>query len=192
MEVKEKGATPEGLVRTYIRAKDENRPHLMEHVFAEDACLEIIVKSERISFPPVTRGLVPITDVLVRNFAVAYENVYTFCLERPNQRSRERVFSCDWLVGMSEREGGHVRVGCGCYDWRFSPEGSCLVDRLVITIEVMQVLPPGCIKEVFEWLSGLPYPWCSAEAIAKTAPVLEGIEAVIEYLTREEKSAREA
>jgi hypothetical protein len=188
MQVKNSAPTPERLVRTYIRAKDENRPHLMEHVFAEDACLEIIVKSGTISFPPVTRGLASITEVLVRSFAIAYENVYTFCLERPDLQTRERGFSCDWLVGMSEREGGRVRVGCGRYDWRFSPEGLCLVDRLVITIEVMQVLPPGCNKGVFEWLSGLPYPWCSAEVIAKTAPVVEGIEAVIQYLTRREKS----
>jgi len=177
--------TPEDLVRTYIRAKDENRPHLMVHVFAGEACLEMIVKSETISFPPVTRGLGAITDVLVRNFAVTYENVYTFCLERPGLQTRERGFSCDWMVGMSEREGGQVRVGCGRYDWSFSPEGSCLVNRLVITIEVMQVLPPDCSNSVFEWLSGLPYPWCPAEAIAKTAPRIEGIEPVIEYVSRE-------
>ena len=188
MKIKEEAATPEGLVRAYIRAKDENRPHLMEHVFAGDACLEMIVKSETISFPPVTRGLASITEVLVRNFAKTYENVYTFCLERPNLQSHERGFSCDWLVGMSEREGGHARVGCGRYDWHFSPEGSFLVDRLVITIEAMQVLPPGWNKAVFGWLSGLPYPWCSADVIAETAPVLEGIEAVIEYLTHKEKT----
>ena len=188
MKTREKSATPEGLVRAYIRAKDENRPHLMEHVFTDDACLEIIVKPETISFPPITRGLASITDVLVRKFATTYENVYTFCLERLNSQAREKGFSCDWLVGMSEREGGHVRLGCGRYDWQFSFEGSLLVERLVITIEVMQVLPPGCNKAVFGWLSGLPYPWCSAEVIAKTAPALEGVEAVIDYLAHRKES----
>ena len=190
MQVKD--STPEGLVRAYIRAKDENRPHLMERVFAAGARLEMIVKSETISFPPLTRGLASITDVLVRNFATTYENVYTFCLERPDLQTRDSGFSCDWLVGMSEREGGHVRVGCGRYDWQFSFEGSFLVDRLVITIEVMQVLPPGCNKAVFEWLSGLPYPWCGAETIGNTVPDIEGIEPVIKYLTRKERTKSQA
>jgi len=180
--------TPEDLVRAYIRAKDENRPHLMEHVFAGDAGLEMIVKSETISFPPVTRGLASITDVLVRNFAVTYENIYTFCLERPQAHARERGFTCDWMVGMSEREGGQVRVGCGRYDWRFSPEGTCLVSRLIITIEVMQVLPSDYGKRVFAWLSGLPYPWCGAEMIGNSAPAIKEIEPAIEYLTRKEKT----
>jgi hypothetical protein len=188
MEIMSSTATPESLIRTYIRAKDENRPHLMEHVFAGQACVEIIVKPGTISFPPLTKGLKSITDVLVRNFAVKYENIYTFCLERPNLRTRETGFSCDWFVGMSEREGGDVRLGCGRYDWRFSPEGLCLVHRLVITIELMQVLSPGCGKAVFHWLSGLPYPWCPVDVIAKTAPDIEGIGPVTEYLTRREKA----
>ena len=188
MQVKDSRPTPESLIRSYIRAKDENRPHLMGRVFSEEACLEIIVKPGTISFPPATRGLASMTDVLVRSFAEKYENIYTFCLERPKPQTRERGFPCDWLVGMSEREDGHVRVGCGRYDWRFSSEGLCLVDRLVITIEAMQVLPSDCQIAVFEWLSGLPYPWCTADVIAETAPVVEGIEAVAEYVTRREKS----
>jgi hypothetical protein len=188
MEIKSSTATPESLIRTYIRAKDENRPHLMEHVFAGQASLEIIVKTAAISFPAFTKGLEPITDVLVRSFAVKYENIYTFCLERPNLRTRETGFSCDWFVGMSEREGGNVRLGCGRYDWRFSPEGLCLVDRLVITIEVMQVLSPGRDKAVFDRLSGLPYPWCSVDVIAEKAAGIEGIGPVIEYLIRSEKA----
>jgi hypothetical protein len=174
--------TPESLLATYIRAKDENRPHLMERVFAEGACLEITVKPETISFPAVTRGLGSITDVLVRGFAQKYENVYTFCMEKPQLLTPEKSFSCDWLVGMSEREGGLVRSGCGRYDWEFSTDG--FVERLAISIEVMQVLPAGSKKEVFEWLSGLPYPWCSAEVIAETAPDIDGIEAVTQYLAR--------
>lgn len=183
-----KDPKPEDLVRTYIRAKDENRPHLMERVFAANAQLEIIVKSEAISFPPVTKGLASITDVLVRNFAMNYENVYTFCLKRPTSQTRERGFSSDWLVGMSEREGGQVRLGCGRYDWQFSSAGACLVERFIITIEVMQRLARDSGKEVFEWLSGLPYPWCGAGTIGKTAPDIEGIEPVIDYITRKERS----
>jgi len=188
MNAKDLDRTPESLIRTYIRAKDENRPHLMEHVFAEEASLEIIVKPATISFPPRTKGLEPITDILVRSFALKYENVYTFCLERPDLVARETGFSCDWLVGMSEREGGSVRVGCGGYEWGFSPEGVCLVERLIITIEAMQVLPPSCAKAMFGWLSRLPYPWCPADVMAGTAPDIEGIEPVTGYVTRKKKA----
>lgn len=176
--------TPEDLIRTYIRAKDENRPHLMEHVFAADAKLGITVMSETISFPPVTRGLASITEVLVRNFALNYENIYTFCMERPPVQARERGFTCDWMVGMSERTGGRVRVGCGRYEWGFSAQGLCLVERLTIVIEVMQIFASGCARDAFTWLSELPYPWCTSERIVKTVPAIEGMEAVTGYITR--------
>lgn len=50
-------------------------------------------------------------------------------------------FSCDWLVGMPDKETGNARVGCGRYDRTFRPGEPLLADRLVITIDAMQVLP---------------------------------------------------
>ena len=35
----------------YIRAKDENRPHLIPQGFCDTACLEMHVKTDSISFP---------------------------------------------------------------------------------------------------------------------------------------------
>ena len=67
-------------VEIYIRAKDENRPYLMERAFAENATLEMVVNSGTISFPPISIGLESISNVLVRRFAQTYENVHTFCL----------------------------------------------------------------------------------------------------------------
>jgi hypothetical protein len=104
----------------------------MAKVFSETATLETIVKTEAISFPPVSRGLAPITDVLVRKFAQIYENVYSFYLGQPQSGACLEEFSCDWVVGMSAKEGGSVRVGCGRYDWRFLSEEPYLADRLVI------------------------------------------------------------
>jgi hypothetical protein len=49
----------------YIRAKDENRPYLMEHAFDRDAALAMVVNSDAISFPPITNGREAITQVLV-------------------------------------------------------------------------------------------------------------------------------
>ena len=41
------------LVRTYIAAKDTNRPHLVPKVFARTATVEMTVKT----LPPTTSGL---------------------------------------------------------------------------------------------------------------------------------------
>src|SRR5213593_1987385 len=144
--------TAQEVIGTYIRAKDENRPHLMKRAFAEDATLEMVVKTGTISFPPHASGLESITDILVRKFAQNFENVYTFCLAPPPQ-GQHSSFSCKWLVGMSEKETRRVRVGCGRYDWLFQSKGPRLAQRLTITIELMQVLPPERLPSVIAWLS---------------------------------------
>lgn len=174
-------ASAETLIRTYLQAKDQNRPHLMAKVFAQAACLEMTVKTGAISFPAITEGLAAMTDVLVRRFGQNYENVYTFCLQRPGPEARTG-FSCDWLVGMSNKEDGTVRVGCGRYDWRFQSAQPFLVERLHITIESMQVLPAENLDAVMTWLTGLPYPWCSGVFVAETMPRLPGLEPVIRYV----------
>ena len=59
---------PESVLRTYLHAKDENRPHLLDTVFAEAAKLEVRNKSSTIAFPAVTVGREAIADALVRGF----------------------------------------------------------------------------------------------------------------------------
>jgi hypothetical protein len=49
--------THSSAIQTYIRAKDENRPHLMPSAFAPDASLEVRVETENISFPPRQKAL---------------------------------------------------------------------------------------------------------------------------------------
>jgi hypothetical protein len=69
-------------IEAYVRAKDENRPHLLPSAFSTDASLEMRVETENISFPPTSKGIDAITQVLVRDFGLVYENIYTFCLSR--------------------------------------------------------------------------------------------------------------
>lgn len=179
------GGDAERVLRTYVRAKDENRPLLMREVFCETAVLETVVKTTAISFPPISHGLAPITDVLVRTFAETYENVYTFYLERPPTHAPLTSFSCDWIVGMSEKEGRKGRVGCGRYDWRFQETQPRLADRLVITIEEMQVISADRFSIVLSWLADLPYPWCSAHTILETAPAIRELDRVLKYVERQ-------
>jgi hypothetical protein len=154
------------LVATYIRAKDSNRPHLMKAAFAQDAALEMIVNAGTISFPPRSAGLDAITDVLVSRFGQTFENVHTFCLCTPPEGSASS-FSCPWLVGMSEKAGGAVRLGSGRYDWTFR---SGRVQHLTITIDQMEVLPPSDLEHVMGWLGSLPYPWCPADVAERSIP----------------------
>jgi hypothetical protein len=173
--------TPADAVATYIRAKDENRPHRLSGAFVHDAALEMVVKTAAISFPARSVGLDAIADVLVRKFGQTYENVYTVCLGSP-PAGFEAAFECDWLVGMSEKAGGAVRVGCGRYDWRFRSTSPALAERLTITIERMEMLPASALATVMEWLVGLPYPWCPRAAARDGMPALPPLAGIQAFL----------
>lgn len=175
--------SPSESIHAYIRAKDQNRPYLMRHAFAEDAALKMIVKTEAISFPPLSKGIDSITEVLVRRFAQSFENVLTFCLAEPPKEDPRR-FSCDWMVGMSERGSGDLRVGCGRYDWLFQAHEPFLARELTITIEFMTVLPPVTLDAIMSWLSGLPYPWCPAQTAVVGAPKVQGLREILDYVDR--------
>jgi hypothetical protein len=149
--------TPAEVIRTYILAKDGNRPFLMRQVFSENVELEMVVKTDAISFPNSASGLSAVEEVLVRRFGAENENTYTFCLSEPDGALSQ--FQCHWLVGMSVKATGQVRIGCGRYDWHFDVDGK--VGRLVINIDVMKVLAGTELNAVMSWLSSLPYPWCS-------------------------------
>jgi len=171
--------THSSAIQTYIRAKDENRPHLMPSVFAPDASLEMRIETENISFPPASKGIEAITQVLVRDFGLAYENIYTFCLDRaPSDGDAD--FRCRWLVGMSVKETKSIRVGFGYYDWQFG--ASELVQHLTITIKTMLILSSDHHRHVMNWLSNLPYPWCPEEAAAKGMPLISELNEVRQFL----------
>jgi hypothetical protein len=175
--------TPADAVRKYILAKDGNRPFLMRHAFAEDAELETVVKTDAISFPSSAKGLASIEDVLVRRFGVDYENIYTFCLSQPAETNR-RHFPCHWLVGMSARGDGQIRIGCGRYDWYFGAGAECRVEKLIIAIDVMKIFPATDLAASMSWLTSLPYPWCAPEETVKAVPAIEGFAEIEAYLRK--------
>ena len=174
-------ATPSDAVSTYIFAKDGNRPFLMRRAFTVSAELEMVVKTDAISFPGSASGLPAIEDILGRRFANDMENVHTFCLSRPTAANR-RHFPCHWLVGMSAKNNGPIRVGCGRYDWYFTADEQCLAERLIITIDVMHIFQETEIDAVMGWVSGLPYPWCTPNEAIAIMPRVEGLEPIEAYL----------
>jgi hypothetical protein len=171
--------TPADAVHTYILAKDGNRPFLIQRAFAEDAELRIVLKTDAIAFPSAAKGRRAIEDIVVRRFNVDYENVFTFCLAEP-PTARRAHFPCHWLVGMSAKADGRLRVGSGRYDWHFDGQGR--VEKLVITAEAMKVLPADKLAAVMDWLSALPYPWCSADQALARLPAVEELGEVEAYL----------
>lgn len=164
-------------IRAYILAKDGNRPHLLTAAFTGDATLRMVVRTDAIAFPAVSTGRDAIAETLVRRFNQAYENVYTLCIGAP-PADNSAWFSCNWLVAMSAKDGGAVRVGCGRYDWEFTPDQH-KASALAITIEAMEILPADSLEQVMQWMSGLPYPWCEVEKAMAAAPDLAGVAAVM-------------
>lgn len=174
-------STPLDAVTTYFLAKDGNRPFLMRRAFAKDVRISMIVKTDAISFPAESTGLAAIEQTLSRRFAEDFENIYTFCLARPTEANRHH-FPCHWLVGMAGRNNGPIRVGSGRYDWYFTRGEPCLVERLVITIDLMQVLPESELDTVFGWMASLPYPWCSPGEAARDMPRADALAPIRNYL----------
>ena len=179
--------TPAEAITAYIRAKDGNRPHLLNAAFAKDASLHMQVKTNSITFPPACLGRESIAETLVRRFNQSYENVYTFCLGAPPVSACES-FSCDWLVAMSEKQGGALRVGCGRYDWTFSGP-LCQVSALHITIEAMDTLPAATLEPVLAWVASLPYPWCGRASMLASAPDLVELQAALSFLRQAKAQA---
>jgi|SRR5215208_679917 len=178
-------------IHTYLRAKDENRPHLMRFAFAETAKLETSVEGGAISFPPLTSGLSTITQVLVSDFARNYENIYTFCFVDNPPKGITGNYACRWLVGMSEKASGSVRVGCGQYDWTFDINEPYLAKRLALTIKVMEALPPECLHAVIGWLARLPYPWCPASEAIKGMPHIAALEPIRKFVEQHQEAIQQ-
>lgn len=167
----------EHLLEAYFRAKDGNRPHLLAGVFSEAATLEMVVNTDVISFPPVSRGLTEISDTLVRRFAQIHDNVYSFYLQRPTQTATH--FACAWMVGMTEKSTGAVRVGCGRYDWEFQTQAPFLVNRLSVSIHSMVTFEACDERSIMAWLAALPYPWCDGQDAVRGAPPLVALEPLL-------------
>ncbi len=169
-------------IESYILAKDGNRPHLLADAFAPDASLAMTVKTDAITFPQETHGRDAIASVLVSDFALKYENIYTFCVGAVPAEG-ERMFSCDWLVCMTEKATGAARVGYGRYDWAGDAQSS-RVTRLHITIEAMTTLPATQADSLLRWASRLPYPWCARDALQIDVPDIDTIQRIIAQLAR--------
>ena len=176
-------STPYEAVTNYFHAKDGNRPYLMRRAWAADATLEMVVRTQAIAFPAISKGLAAIENAVGRRFADDFENVYTFGLSLPAAKHR-RHFPCHWLVGMSTKRNESIRVGCGRYDWHFTEDPSCLIERATFTIEAMVEMPATEIECIMGWVTALPYPWCTPVDALKSMPTDAALADVRRFLER--------
>lgn len=167
-------------ISDYIRAKDGNRPYLLDTAFAEDASLEMIVQTASVSFPPTSIGRDAIAETLVRRFNQQYENIFTLCIGIRPEILTER-FSCQWMVVMSDKQEGALRIGCGRYDWQFR-QFDDRIQSLHITIEAMECSSSASVSPIMTWVSGLPYPWCELSVIAEAPPSLPSMDRILMLL----------
>ncbi len=58
----------------------------------------------------------------------------------------------------------------------------CLVERLTITIDVMQVFPATELDRLMSWIASLPYPWCRPDEALRDMPHIEGLAPIELYL----------
>ena len=152
-------------VSDYIQAKDGNRPWAMAKAFLPDAELQMQVDTDNIDFPARVIGLDAITDTLVRSFGRENDNVFTFCLQDTLVVQQEKLM-CDWVVFMTDKDTGRIRVGWGQYHWDFADqEGQALAKALLIRIQQMDILSAAHQAELFSVLDGMPYPWLSKEQL---------------------------
>lgn len=172
-------ASPADVIDAYVRAKDGNRPHLLRAAFVDNASLRMHVRTPGISFPPGAVGRQAIAELLVSRFNETWENIYTLCIGDP-PAARVASFACGWLVAMSSKTDGDVRIGCGRYDWDFDA-GTGLARSLVITIDAMETTSWG-VDAMIDWASALPYPWCGSRRLESDAPCAPALRAVLARL----------
>ena len=166
----------------YLEAKDQQRPFLFGEVFTSEAmfqsrfAFETDFNDER----PV-HGLDAIAGVFQR-MGSRVENIFT--VYTPSSvRWDAGALSIDWLVGMSERESGKLRLAWGDYAWRFNPAGTRATE-LVVLMRQMIELPASAGSSINHWLAELPAPWCEAEQILESMPSFAGSEDLRAFFSR--------
>lgn len=167
-------------IQHYILAKDSNRPFLLNKAFTENATLQMVVWTDSIAFPPSSIGREAIADTLVRQFNQKYENIYTICIGVRPEIELEN-FSCNWMVVMTEKKNGSLRVGCGRYDWTFGHTEN-KIQALTITIDIMETVTLSSLAPAIVWVSSLSYPWCEISTVAKALPDIPAVHRVVRHL----------
>lgn len=173
-------------ISTYISSKDGNRPQLIRAAFAENRELEMVARTDVISFPSSAKGMEEVTKILVADFGGQYKMLRTFCLSRP---SSPDAFSLRLARRDVGKAGGAVRVGCGHYDWYFGFDEHRQVKNLSSTSKrcVFFQNPEQALEPIMQRLAALPYPWCSSTQACEVIPAIDTLRTIERFLALEKK-----
>ncbi|MCG8334104.1 MAG: hypothetical protein MJE63_06275 [Proteobacteria bacterium] len=170
------------IIDKYIRAKDTNKPYLLADVFTKSAKLDMVLDTTAISFPSKVEGEANISRTLVSDFNKTYENIYTICFD-DSVKQENNTLICKWLVGMSEKENGSVRVGCGQYKWHFTKSNIPRVQTLSIVVGEMVSLSSYYRTDVLFWLDNLSSVWINSQEALQSMPTIEDLKSIRQIVT---------
>jgi len=171
------------LLHKYLQAKDESRPYLFRQVFPENGRFQTRFSIDTdFDQGGMREGIAEITNTfgMLGRF---FENIFTTCPIESASYTEEGQLQSTWIVGMSSRDNGDIRIAAGAYLWTFDEE-SGKVAELDVLMEHMLEFPGKHLAAIMDWLSALPQPWCETKALLDGMPEIEGLEPVRTYFSK--------
>lgn len=170
------------LIHTYLRAKDESRPILFRQVFLKEGRFQTRFSIDTdFNQGGMRHGLDTITQTF-QQLGAGFENIFTTCPIESAFYNDVGQLESSWVVGMTGRNEGQVRLAAGSYLWTFDSD-SGLVKELDVLMEHMLVLPAHHAESILSWLSPLPQPWCRSVELLERMPHLSELQPVRDYFS---------
>lgn len=170
------------LLESYIEGKDADKYQILESIYSENAIVEFEIASRHISFPEKITGNREIARVLSKDFNKKYQQVRTYYLSKPTNRSGNIYFQ-KWLVVMRDITTDATRIGTGYYDWEFSVVDMKLkIFKHKIYIHEMLSVDDSQMVELERIQNELTYPWVKEHTAKEVLSVNAALGVITRYL----------
>ena len=161
--------TPKDLLEAYLQAKDLNRPSVILDCYTPDAVLTYSIATDTISFPAKVLGADAIAQTLVRDFRKNFDCCKTYYVCDSIAHDVQRIDFMPWLVIMRQVSNTALRLGKGCYRWRFERDETRMrVCAMHIHIERMDIIEDRDGNKLHALHAALPYPWLRPAMLSET------------------------
>jgi len=167
------------VLRAYLHAKDCGVPARFADAFTPDATFTSRFEFET-SFsdeePRVGLAAIAETFGLLTKHC---DNITTLCTLDSVVTDGDTLRN-KWIVAMTNRDSGCIRVAWGDYVWTMDPEAE-RARSLIVNMRHMAEMGPEHAEVVLVWLRALPAPWCDGQALVVDMPALLGLVNLREY-----------
>jgi hypothetical protein len=161
--------TPKDLLEAYLQAKDLDHPSLILDCYTPDAVLTYSIATDTISFPAKVLGADAIAQTLVRDFRKNFDCCKTYYVCDSIAHDDGLIDFMPWLVIMRQVSNTALRLGRGCYRWRFERDETRMrVCAMHIHIERMDIIEDRAGNKLRDLHAALPYPWLRPETLSVT------------------------